>query len=146
MDNYKTYALIDPDECTVGYIGVTSQQELTNRLTQHISEAQSGKGGEAKREWISDIVESGAFPSIMELPPPLPWELDHLPAAVNSYGEVLDEADWERAERYWIWRFRQFFELTNDADGGLGNKGTTRSEETREKISTSLKEYNASNV
>jgi hypothetical protein len=124
---YFIYALVDPTYHVVGYIGVTTQG-LDKRLTQHIAEAADGKGGIKKREWINDILQAGDYPLIMEL--------DH------CRGD-----EWPDKEQYWINSFRsRGYELTNTSDGGVGNPGVVKSDETRQKISDSMKEYKSTHT
>jgi hypothetical protein len=142
MQHPRPYILIDPDDHVAGYVGIT-EQDLDKRLTQHISEVSKGKGGEEKQEWLGDILDSGAYPGIVQLPLPFDWELERMPELFDEFGEPLKEEEWEQIERYWIWRFGLEFQLVNRAAGGKGQKGATHSEEVKAKISESMKAYKA---
>jgi hypothetical protein len=125
---YTPYALIDLDYNRIFYIGIT-RRSLDRRLREHIHEAKDGKGGQAKREIINDILQAGGEPGIIALPWP---------------REIVIE-DWAGAERWWIRFFKEntYKELTNAAEGGPGQHGTSHGQETRKKIGQSVARHRA---
>jgi DNA-binding XRE family transcriptional regulator len=74
-------ALIDPRDGTVRYVGVS--KEVQTRLAQHIRETQN-----AKREWLSELKESGLSPEVEIL------------ETIEMEGDI-DTSSLER-EQYWI--------------------------------------------
>jgi DNA-binding XRE family transcriptional regulator len=81
MKTRQIYALIDPRDGTVRYVGVS--KEVQTRLAQHIRETQN-----AKREWLSELKESGLSPEVEVL------------ETIEIVGDV-DTSSLER-EQYWI--------------------------------------------
>ena len=59
----KIYALIDPRDGVVRYIGQTVQP-LYNRLANHVDKARRGKDNTPKSEWIREILACGKRPLI----------------------------------------------------------------------------------
>jgi hypothetical protein len=131
----KAYGIIDPQCLIIGYVGQTTR-DLRVRLTEHISETKQGRGSRKKHAWLEDILQAGQEPQMMMLP----W-LPHL--GIEDINDL---------ERFWIMTIRNWYafkyagrgvELTNEAEGGPGQHGTSKSEEERAQISASLKAYHA---
>ena len=60
--NYTVYALIDPRDNNIRYIGITDNPE--RRLDEHLS----GRGGNTpKRTWINELRELGLTPRMQPL-------------------------------------------------------------------------------
>ncbi len=97
------YALIDPRDRRVRYVGRTVNR-LRTRLREHVSCAMRGKGeSQAKNEWILEVLSSGVRPGIVQL------------------EEVLGDNYGER-EKAWIARFKEAgADLLNCRDGGEGS-------------------------
>ena len=81
MKTRQIYALIDPRDGTVRYIGVS--KEVQTRLAQHLSETQN-----ARRMWLSELKESGLSPEVEIL------------ETIEIEGDI-DTSSLER-EQYWI--------------------------------------------
>ena len=98
---WEIYALVDPRDETVRYVGVTSAG-LEKRLRRHLLKPSNG----GLRRWFSEL--AGTPPSI----------------------RLLDEGTkgWARAERYWIAWFRARGDLYNVDPGGIcrGKDGKLR--------------------
>lgn len=94
------YCLLHPITNEVRYIGVTSLS-LSQRLSQHIWDSKNRLSH--KSNWIkSTFNETGRFPVIEEL-------------------EIVDDANWELMEQYWISQFKVWgFNLVNTSIGGCG--------------------------
>lgn len=114
----RIYALIDPISGLVKYIGKTVQP-LNRRLYYHILD--SKKYNYRNAQWIKFLSKSYLRPEIK---------------LVEECAE-----NWAEREKFWINHFRAICDLTNDTDGGEGALGGIVSQESREKISASKKEY-----
>ena len=91
----------------------------SNRFSRHLAE----KDGSHRANWISKLQRQGMIPSMQII--------QEVPEAFGAQSEI-----------YWIAYFRSVgCQLTNSTDGGEGNLGWCPSEETRSKISISLKRY-----
>lgn len=88
------YALVDPGDDCVRYVGMTSES-LEIRLDGHIKQPTNRK----MREWIAGLKAAGTTPLIRLL-----IAVDH---------------GWQRAERAWIAWFLKRGELLNVDPGGL---------------------------
>lgn len=123
--DFYIYALVDPDDNTVRYVGQTTCP--ASRLISHMTSGE-GTGGKPKGEWISSLKMSGKVPRM----------------------EILTRAslhEWERAEQYWIAFYLRFGRLYNISPGGVGNGESARRWHTRKcakqrrKRSRRLKEF-----
>lgn len=116
------YALIDPRDRSVGYVGKTVLP-LHVRLSGHISDSR-GKYDNKRRRWINELLDAGVVPEI------------------GLIEEVLHDG-WDDAERAWILFFRsQGQARANSHAGGQGggnNRGKPMSPETKAKVSATLK-------
>jgi hypothetical protein len=93
------YALVDPGDNTVRYIGKTNDR--ARRLEQHSS---GGRGGRELRRWLDSLVASGRTPRMMTLAKPI-------------------RARWGAAERAWIaWFEREGWRLYNVLPGGESSR------------------------
>ena len=114
-NNIKIYALIDPRNEIVRYIGWTSKP-LKRRLTDHISDSNRGHNNH-RCKWIRKMLSQNVVPVI----------------------KTIEECDynerWDR-ERYWISYYGRE-NLVNGTDGGEGVKGLTVTVESRNKMSVS---------
>ena len=114
---YKIYTLADPDTGEVRYVGKT-KNSLQHRLKQHIYETFRYKS--YKASWIKGLLLNEKMPII----------------------ELLDETneDWQSLESYWIAQFKSWgFKLVNMTEGGDGNQNQVITQETKQKISQTLK-------
>jgi hypothetical protein len=91
------YALVDPRDERVRYVGVTDKP-LADRLRGHLRKPTNA----GMREWLSGISASGLLPSIRLLSAPL--------------------NQWEQAEQGWISWFRSRGSLLNVDPGGLARR------------------------
>jgi DNA-binding XRE family transcriptional regulator len=57
MATYQIYALVDPRDQTIRYIGVS--KDVQTRLAQHMREVQN-----EKRKWLSELYQQGLVPDI----------------------------------------------------------------------------------
>jgi len=115
--NYKIYTLADPDTKEVRYVGKT-KKTLLHRLQQHIYESFRYKS--YKASWIKSLLQEDKMPII----------------------ELLDETneDWQSLEVYWIAQMKSWgFHLVNMTDGGDGNHNQVITQETKQKISQTLR-------
>lgn len=113
--DWVVYALIDPRDAEVRYIGKTLKRRLDRRLVRHVEDALTLSRRNHRLNWIRDVLNSGRMPSMLVLE--------------RGIG------DWAAAERRWIDRFRKSgFELVNQTDGGEGCPGVNPSEDTRKKL------------
>jgi hypothetical protein len=126
MRKSTIYVLADPREVEpekrFRYVGKTVVK-LSERLSGHISDAKQRSRTHVQC-WIRQLLKDDEHPIILEL-------------------EVTDEEhDCER-EIHWIAHLREEgFYLCNHTDGGEGRKNCSPSEETRHKISESLRKLN----
>jgi|SRR6185312_3917999 len=88
------YALVDPVDDCIRYVGVTGES-LETRLAGHLAQPTNRK----MREWLDALKAAGAKPTIRLL-----IAVDH---------------GWQRAERAWIAWFLRRGELLNVDPGGL---------------------------
>lgn len=137
------YALLDPRENVVKYVGKTTN--LAKRLYMHIFRSTTKmvrwREETHKARWIRKLMSLGISPEIKIL----------------EY--VALGGNWQERERYWISYYREtIFGLTNASDGGDGvdaprtdewkrkigvaHRGKEISEETRSLISKTLTERN----
>ncbi len=97
------YALVDPDDSTVRYIGKTSYPR--RRLVEHVKARQRNYGLVA---WVRALTKIGKAP--------LMWML-----------QTTTRERWQAAEKAWIRLARRHGDLFNIEDGGEGEQvGRTR--------------------
>lgn len=97
-DPVYIYALIDPRDDKIRYIGKSISPE--RRYEQHLHEKEINEG---KIGWINGLQMRGMQPEMKIL-------------------EVAHEKNWEKRERWWIKRGREFgWPLLNISPGGEGN-------------------------
>lgn len=138
------YALYDPtlSPAPVRYVGFTSKS-VKRRLTEHIAEAKAGQSSHRLR-WIASLLKRGVKPAATVL-------------------EAVSAENWQERERFWISQFESG-QLTNATAGGDGlvnpshevraaiaakvsaglrgnqrRKGVPHDDETRQRISASVK-------
>lgn len=115
MTTVYIYALLDPRTDEIRYIGKTT--DVSRRLRRHRTET----GKTYRHNWLKQLRDDGLQPSIVIL-------------------EVTLKEIWEQREAHWIKYFSEMgCRLTNLATGGNGAPGVSPSEETRAKISASVK-------
>lgn len=111
----KIYALVDPRDGEIRYIGIT-KHALERRLREHVAQV-ARQQRTAKDRWIGKLVVLGVMPDIVQL------------------EAAPDHASGEEAERRWIAHYRGAgVELLNLTDGGAGFAGLARTEEHKRKI------------
>lgn len=97
------YALIDPRDGAVRYVGCTNNPE--HRIADHICEARTKETNQGKKRWILSILADGLRP-VMEV------------------LQKTDDLSWEEDESRWIQVHRETgAELLNLTDGGCGSPG-----------------------
>lgn len=94
------YALVDPYDDCVRYIGVTSRT-LAQRLALHLQKPTNAGMG----EWLRGLMATGERPKIVKL-------------------EWVSRNEWEDAERGWIYWCRERGQLLNIDRGGLARTAT----------------------
>lgn len=113
------YVLKDPYTDEVRYVGKTVKK-LNYRLKQHIYDSKS-ESRNKRKNWISKILNGGKIPLIEEIDYCI-WE------------------DSQEKEMYWIDYYKKLgIDLINSTDGGEGNLGFVKNEETINKLKTSLR-------
>jgi len=96
------YALIDPRDDKIRYIGKSINPEQRYERHLHEKETNAGKVG-----WISGLQIRGMQPEMKIL-------------------EVANEKNWKKRERWWIERGREFgWPLLNITPGGEGGRRTS---------------------
>lgn len=109
----------DPTAGRCRYIGKAADPYA--RYERHLKESETLREDNHKARWVRSLLKVGKTP-ILEI-------LDEVP-----------EAEWQFWETEWIRLYRALmFRLTNETLGGDGGKGHVPSEETRKKVSLSLK-------
>lgn len=111
------YALIDPRNDRVRYIGWTSTT-LEKRLYKHLLPSELKKKTH-KNNWLNQLVCENLRPIIVEI-------------------EKVPYKDYQESERKWIAYYGRE-NLTNGTDGGEGMLGWVPSEDTRRKLSETMK-------
>jgi len=103
---YYIYALIDPTDNRIRYIGKTNN--LKNRLKRHICDCKKHGFWTPKNQWIKSLINNNLKPIIKPL-------LETTKEEVNKY------------EIEYIKKYRELIpDLTNDTDGGDGYDWTGR--------------------
>lgn len=101
-DNTKIYALVDPTNDCVRYVGKSDNP--CKRLVQHLSEARQGSTTRKSR-WLLKLERIALRPEIHIL-------------------EEVPQEEWILAEQEWIAHYRSLgIDLTNLTDGGDGTIG-----------------------
>lgn len=113
---HTIYALIDPWNNEVRYIGVT-RNTLAYRLGGHMYQAVGNRVEDPKGEWIRELREASLRPIIQPI-------------------ETVDSALWQSAEKRWIAHYKALgARLTNKTIGGAGAPGYVMSDENRAALS-----------
>lgn len=110
------YALVDPRDDTVRYVGVTTLP-LRRRLATHLT-PRSLSFQSARTTWLESLIAEGLRPVVRAI-------------------ETVTGDGWMDAERRWIAYYGD--RLTNVAKGGHGTSGARYSDESRARISRALK-------
>jgi len=106
---YYIYALIDPTDNRIRYIGKTNN--IKERLKRHIKDCKKHGFWTPKNQWIKSLLEKNVKPQIQPL-------LETTKEDVNKY------------EIEYIKKYRELIpDLTNDTDGGDGYDWTGRKHE-----------------
>lgn len=101
------YVLKNPFSNSVFYVGKTIQYD--RRLRDHIQDARLDRySTPAMRQYIRDILKQGGRPV---------FEVVYI---------VKPDQKWYLAERFFIEKYRQEYDLFNVSDGGFGGYGTNR--------------------
>jgi hypothetical protein len=125
----KIYCLYDPISCKIRYIGRTSKKILEHRLIEHISKSKYFERYYPEKKlphrvnWIKSLLTQGYEPKIKLL------------KIVNGWQESHQE------ERRLINKYKDKFDLVNLEDRGEGNVNKIVTQEQKEKISKTLKQY-----
>lgn len=98
-NQYKIYALKDPDTKEIRYVGATCQP-LYQRLSNHIYYAKK-RNGTHVHNWINSLLKINKNPIIEII-------------------EAVSEHNWEEKEKHWIAVHKIKFNLTNISEGGKG--------------------------
>jgi hypothetical protein len=99
----KIYALIDPRDNKVKYVGQTVQP-LYNRLACHVDKARREKENTPKARWIREVLSSGHRPSIKLL-------------------EEVEDKEKRAAEDKWMRKYsNDIFNSAPAGSGGIGQK------------------------
>lgn len=123
MRTFKIYALLEPDEDVVRYVGMTIT-DLRWRLYAHVKK---NKRWKTPRElWVKNLLDQGKLPRI------------------KLIEETESKDDAINLERYWINHYRKISgDLLNVADvgpnGGVVCIGTKHTDEHKKKISDATK-------
>lgn len=130
----KIYVLYDPRECRVRYIGRTTKKQLKHRLIEHITKARyesvyyPGKKSSHKNNWIKSLLNDNVEPQIKLLTTVTGWQESHI------------------EERCLINKHCVSRKLVNSMDKGIGGFNNIVEEETKVKISSSLKSFYTTNI
>lgn len=108
------YGLVDPRSNELRYVGKTSSDPLA-RVRTHLCRT-SLKPKRHISRWLTGLLADGHKPEVFVI-------------------ELVDEAEWQDAERFWIAYFRSLgARLVNITDGGEGVSGYRFSPERREEM------------
>ena len=108
---YTIYALIDPRDNAVRYIGIT-ERLVHQRLQEHLTNVD---GNLKKSAWISELRQLGMSP------------------VVRSLEQVEDRAEALKCESHWI---QHYHKLETPLTNIQGNPSVTRSHRLLDRIST----------
>lgn len=118
--NTFIYVLKDPKTNDIRYVGKTTN-DINIRLSQHIYSASKQLKRNHRLNWIQSIINNGLKPII----------------------EIIFECPWEKSqeeEQKWIKYYRDLnYDLVNETDGGEGNLGYKKSNDTIKKLKASLR-------
>ncbi len=116
MTTYYIYALIDPRNDQIAYIGMTSRS-LQERWRGHLKQSEL-KTQTKKSRWLNKLNELGLLEEVQ----------------IIEIERTTDDK-WAERERYWISYYRNLNpELKNTTDGGEGIPGYRHTDETKQKI------------
>jgi hypothetical protein len=130
----KIYCLYNPEECKIKYIGRTKKKKLEHRLIEHITKARyyekyfPGQKFPHKVNWIKSLLKKGIEPKIKLLTEIEGWKESHI------------------FERNLINKYKDKFNLTNALDRGENNQNMIVSDESKKKISNTLKKFYLNNT
>lgn len=111
------YTLSHPETLEIRYIGVTNNIKI--RYKNHINPY----GNTHKECWVKSLLKQGLKPII------------------SIIDEFSTHEEAYEFESYWIQQFKTWgFNLVNHSEGGKGNSGNNVSQETKDKISKTLKD------
>lgn len=115
MSNLIVYALVDPRNNEVRYIGKSGSG--MKRVRMHMCPSSLARGRTYKDKWLRELIASGYHP------------------LVRTIAVCADKKDLSKAEILWIAYARSLgWRLTNLTSGGEGSFGLVKSPETRAKI------------
>lgn len=115
MTNLIVYALVDPRDNKVRYIGKSGSG--MKRVRCHMCRSSLARGRTYKDKWLRELIASGNRP------------------LVKTIAVCADKKDLNKAEILWISYARSLgWRLTNLTAGGEGSFGLVKSPETRAKI------------
>jgi hypothetical protein len=130
----KIYVLYDPRDCKVRYIGRTTKKVLKHRLIEHISKARyesvyyPGKKSSHKNNWIKSLLNNNIEPQIKLLTKVNGWKESHVVEKCLINKHCISK------------------NLVNANDKGIGGLNQIVEKETKEKISSSLKQFYKTNL
>ncbi len=116
----KIYILLDPRTGLPRYVGKTVRG-LMDRKRAHLSKAQKSKRRCRRVTWLRKLIRLDLKPAIQQI-------------------DEVEIDRWEETETTYIRLFKSFgADLVNTSDGGDGPNGWHHTEETKKKISESMK-------
>lgn len=127
----KIYCLYDPMTCKIRYIGRTSKKILRHRLIEHLSKSKyfdryyTNKNAPHRVNWINSLLNQNIEPKIKLLTTVEGWKESHI------------------VERQLINKYKDKFNLVNLEDRGEGSLNRVITQEQKEIISKSLKNFYA---
>lgn len=118
MSHYTIYALIDPRDNQIRYIGIT-KKNLKSRLNNHYYK--DARDNLAKRTWLNELTDLGMKALIEEI-------------------ETVTEEQACFSEEFWIAHYRSIgVNLLNMTNGGYGVPGLKFTQAVRNRMSNALK-------
>ena len=121
MKPTSIYALIDPRDSAIKYVGKTLQS-IDSRLATHLSYAKKGLHTYCAR-WLKGLLDAGLRPEVQIL-------------------EVVETEHWAERECFWIAELSRLgCSLTNLTAGGDGMNSYRHTESARQKMSAASKRY-----
>ena len=110
--DYAVYALVDPRNREVRYVGCCLSKRLNKRFGQHKCPDEE-VSNHKKATWVRSLLRVGMKPELVLL-------------------EIVVAVNWEERERHWIRLYRtRGHRLTNLTEGGKGPLGFMKSEKTK---------------